>query len=161
MKYNCQVMFWKNLKKPFVCLAPMEGVTDIAFRQVVSECGEPDVYFTEFVNVTGMFSRGSESVLMSLRKRAEEKKLIAQLWGTDVNDFRKATELVVEMGFAGVDVNMGCPVRKIVNKGSCSALINNPKLAREIINSVKEGANGRIPVSVKTRIGFSEIVTEK
>ena len=154
-------MIWRELQKPFFCLAPMEGVTDVVFRQLVDECGKPDVKFTEFVNVTGMFSRGSESVLLSLKKRDDEKPVVAQLWGTDVKDFEKATEMVVEKGFDGVDINMGCPVRKIVNKGSCSALINNQNLAKEIIEAVKQGAGGKIPVSVKTRIGFDKIVTEE
>ncbi len=150
-----------DLPRPFFALAPMEGVTDTAFRQLVDECGRLDLKYTEFVNATGMFSRGSESVLMSLDFKPGEKPLIAQLWGTDVVDFEKGARRVVEMGYDGVDINMGCPVRKIVNKGSCSALINNEPLAGEIIAAVKRGADGKIPVSVKTRIGVSEIVTER
>lgn len=152
---------WQELTRPFFIMAPMEGVSDTAFRQLIDECGKPDLKVSEFVNVTGLFSRGSDSVMMSLDFKPSEQPLVAQLWGTDVRDFEKAAALVVQKGFAGVDINMGCPVRKIVNKGSCSALINNLKLAGEIIAAVRRGVDGAIPVSVKTRIGFGKIVTEE
>jgi len=163
MIYNSIDMFniWQELPRPLVVMAPMEGVTDIAFRQLIDEIGRPDLKFSEFVNATGMFSRGSRSVMMSLEYEQSEKPLVAQLWGTNIDDFRKAARLVAEKGFDGVDINMGCPVRKIINKGSCSALIKNKSLAQEIIKAVKEGVGGRIPVSVKTRIGFDQIVTDE
>ncbi len=162
MIYNLVDMsnIWQGLPKPFFVMAPMEGVTDIAFRQLIDEIGRPDLKFSEFVNATGMFSRGAKSVNMSLEYESSEKPLVAQLWGTNVDDYKKAAKFVVEKGFDGVDINMGCPVRKIINKGSCSALIKNPPLAREIIMAVREGVDGQIPVSVKTRIGFDQIVTD-
>lgn len=154
-----QNTFWQNLKKPFFALAPMEDVTDTVFRRMVIEFGRPDVFFTEFTSVEGMFSPGSKEVTQRLKYTNEELPLIAQLWGVNPENFKKAAELVSELGFTGIDINMGCPVRKIIKNGGCSALIKTPALAKEIYLATKEGANG-LPVSVKTRIGFKNIDTE-
>jgi len=151
---------WKKLAQPFFCLAPMEGATDAAFRQVVISCGRPDVCFTEFVNVEGMRSPGKRFVEQGLTYEAVEQPLIAQIWGLQPENFFKAAEEVVVRGFAGVDINMACPVQKVIGKGAGGGLIKNPNLAVEIIDAVKRGVGGKIPVSVKTRIGFKEIVTE-
>lgn len=154
-----QNTFWQNLKKPFFALAPMEDVTDTVFRRMVIEFGRPDVFFTEFTSVEGMFSPGSKEVTQRLKYTNEELPLIAQLWGVNPENFKKAATLVSELGFTGIDINMGCPVRKIIKNGGCSALIKTPALAKEIFLATKEGANG-LPVSVKTRIGFKSIDTE-
>lgn len=147
--------FWKDLPRPFTVLAPMEGVTDYVFREIITEIGRPDVFFTEFTNVEGLNSKGSVKVEESLRFNPQERPIVAQLWGKELEAFTKSANLCVEMGFSGIDINMGCPDRVIVNRGSCAALINNPKLAGEIITATKKGAGG-LPISVKTRIGFSE-----
>lgn len=152
---------WQDLKKPFTVLAPMDDVTDSAFRTLVSEIGKPDLYFTEFANVEGIFSQGNKTVMRKLYFTPQEQPLIAQLWGSTPENYEKAAKLVADMGFSGVDINMGCPERSIMKKGCCAALINNPKLAGEIIQAVKRGADGRIPVSVKTRIGTNVINTEE
>ena len=156
--------FWDNLQKPFFALAPMEGVTDTVFRQVVGTLASPDVYFTEFTNCEGMLSKGRDKVGRRLIYSETERPLIAQIWGMDSDAFYKVSKLVVEMGFDGIDINMGCPVSAVVARGSCSGLIGNPQLAKEIIESTKKGAEDaspRMPVSVKTRIGLKNITTEE
>ncbi len=147
--------FWKTLKKPFSILAPMEDVTDTVFRQLVAGWGAPDVFFTEFVNVDGMCSQGREAVIHRLRYTESERPLVAQIWGLRPENFEIAARDIASLGFDGIDINMGCPVKKITKSGACSALIDNPSLAGEMIQATKEGA-GSLPVSVKTRIGFRQ-----
>lgn len=142
--------------KPLFILAPMDDVTDCVFRSVVEECAPPDIYFTEFVNVDGLQSPGREKLLHKLLLYPTEKRVIAQLWGLNPENFRKTAAELAAMGFAGVDLNMGCPAKSEVKNGACSALINNRELAVEIIKATQEGA-GDLPVSVKTRLGFSSI----
>jgi len=147
---------WKKLKKPFFVLAPMEGATDTVFRQIVIDCAKPDVLFTEFTNTKGLLSVGNKSVAQRLKYTKKETPIIAQIWGTDPDSFFKASQQIKDMGFYGIDINMGCPEKNIVKKGSCAGLIRNPQLAKEIIDAVRRGAPD-LPVSVKTRIGFSSI----
>lgn len=141
----------------------MEDVTDVVFRQIVRECGAPDVFFTEFTNAAGMFSSGRDKVISRLKKLdiegTEESPLIAQIWGITPDNYYQAAKDISSMGFTGIDINMGCPVRKITKQGACSALIDNPSLAGEIIQATKEGSS--LPVSVKTRIGFKSDKTEE
>lgn len=148
--------FWNDLPKPFTILAPMEGVTDYVFREIITDIGRPHVFFTEFTNVEGLNSKGSEKVEESLRFDPHELPIVAQLWGKDTEAFTKSAELCRKKGFSGIDINMGCPDKVIVKRGSCAALIKNPGLAKDIIIATKKGAGG-LPVSVKTRIGFNEI----
>lgn len=148
---------WARLEKPFFVLAPMDDVTDTAFRRVVADTAPPDMFFTEFANADGLNSPGREAVLQKLRYTDEERPLIAQIWGMQPDNFKKAAVEITEMGLDGIDLNMGCPVKNVVKLGACSALINNRELAGNIISATKEGAAGRIPVSVKTRVGFSEV----
>jgi len=148
-------------KRPLTCLAPMEGVTNAAFRQVINHCGRPDVFFTEFVNVSGLVSKGRRQVEQALQFEPIEQPLVAQIWGLNPEHFLEAAKDVVRRGFVGVDINMGCPVDVVIKKGAGGALINNRPLVQEIIQAVKEGVNGAIPVSVKIRIGYKQIVTEE
>lgn len=154
--YNTSSMksFWKDLPKPFTILAPLDGVTDVVFRQIITEIGKPDVLFTEFTPVDGLMSAGRPRVEGNLLFTSEQKPVVAQIWGTKPELFYKVAKECVERGFAGIDINMGCPERVITKTGACSALIKTPELAGEIIQATKEGA-GDIPVSVKTRIGYS------
>ena len=152
--------FWNNLPRPFTVLAPMEDVTDTVFRRIVARNGKPDVFFTEFVNVDGMCSPGREAVVHRLKHTEEERPLVAQVWGLKPENFARAAADIRSMGFDGIDINMGCPVRKIVKTGACSALIDNPPLAGEIIIATMEGA-GATPVSIKTRMGFTKRRTEE
>lgn len=134
----------------------MDDVTDTVFRQVVADCAPPDLYFTEFVNVDGLQSPGRANLLKKLQFTDKETPLIAQIWGKKPENYAKTTKELIEMGFFGVDINMGCPVKKVVKDGCCSALINDRELAGEIIKATQEAA-GDFPVSVKTRLGFREV----
>ena len=149
--------FWNQLSKPIFILAPMEDVTDTVFRQIIARCGKPAVFFTEFTNVEGMFSKGERLVNQRLRYTEEERPVVAQIWGTCPENFFKAAKKLIDMGFDGIDLNMGCPASGVMQKGACSGLINNRPLAKEIIDATKEGAAGALPVSVKTRLGFRAI----
>ncbi len=153
--------FWKNLPKPFSVLAPMEDVTDVVFREMVQKFGRPDIFFTEFVNIDGLTSeKGFFAVSHRLKFLQNQKPVVAQIWGTNPEKFFKSAKTISELGFDGVDINMGCPQRKIIKNGSCSALIKNPNLAKEIILATRDGVGG-LPLSVKTRIGFEKIITEE
>lgn len=151
--------FWQKLPKPIFALAPMEDVTDTVFRRIIISCGRPHVLFTEFTNVDGLFSKGSNIVTKRLIFTKDESPIVAQIWGVNPENYFKAAKLLKEKGFQGIDINMGCPDRSVIKKGVCSALINNRSLAKEIIEATKEGA-GNLPVSVKTRIGFQDVITE-
>ncbi len=146
---------WSSLPQPFFVLAPMEDVTDTVFRRIVVSCGRPDLFFTEFTSVDGLFSEGRDAVIKRFDFTKEELPLIAQIWGIKPENYFRAAKLIASMGFSGIDINMGCPERKVVRIGACSALMNNRTLAKEIIEATKEGA-GELPVSIKTRIGFKE-----
>lgn len=139
----------------------MEEVTDVAFREFVFELGRPDVFFTEFTSAEGMQSRGRNAVAQRLEFKPNQHPIVAQIWGTSPDAYYKTAQEVAELGFDGVDINMGCPVRKIMKNGACAKLIENPALAKELIAAAKEGAAGKIPVSVKTRVGFKKIETEE
>jgi tRNA-dihydrouridine synthase len=164
--------FWKQVSQPIVALAPMEDVTDTVFREVIRSVSDPEVLnvlFTEFTSVDGLCNEiGCKNVSTRLVVSDSERvwlnktntKLVAQIWGSDPDKFRESAKLITEMGeFDGIDINMGCPVKKVVKNKSCSALINYPELAREIIVATKEGTH--LPVSVKTRLGFNDVITEK
>ncbi len=145
------------MSKPFLVLAPMDDVTDSVFRQVVASTAAPDLYFTEFVNVDGLQSPGREKLLPKLQFTSTEKPLIAQIWGKNPENYYKTTLELKEMGFAGVDINMGCPEKSVVKNGCCSALVNDRELAGEIIRSVQKAAGEDFPVSVKCRLGLGVI----
>lgn len=153
--------FWKSFNGSIWALAPMEDVTDTVFRQVIMSCGRPSVMFTEFTNCEGMQSAGQKAVIHRLKYSKSEQPLIAQVWGITPEDYFKTAKLIKDMGFAGIDINMGCPVPKIIKQGACSALINNQPLAFEILKLVREAVGPNYPVSVKTRIGFSKIQTDE
>lgn len=146
-----------GLPRPFFVLAPMDDVTDTVFRRIVARCAPPDLFFTEFVNVDGLQSIGRDRLVRRIQFTVQEQPLIAQIWGKEPENFRKTASELVDMGFAGIDLNMGCPEKAVVKNGCCSALINNRSLALEIIQATREGAAGRVPVSVKTRLGFNDI----
>ena len=152
--------FWKDLPTPFSTLAPMEDVTDIVFRQMIKEVSSPDVFFTEFVNCEGLMSEGRKALIHRLKNSPSQRYTVAQIWGLVPENFKNTSMLIEEMGFDGVDINMGCPQRNITKTGACSALIKTPTLAKEMIEATKSGLKN-IPVSVKTRIGFNKIGTEE
>ncbi len=151
--------FWKELPQPFFVLAPMADVTDLPFRRTIASCGRPDVWYTEFVAAAGLASRGREKLLLLLHFEPNEQPIVAQFFGADPEQMFQAAKLARELGFAGVDINMGCPDRKVVKQGAGIGLCKDPARARAIIAAAKEGA-GDLPVSVKTRLGFSQIDLE-
>ena len=146
--------FWKQFKPGFTCLAPMEGVTDLAFRQVVARAARPDVFFTEFTNVNSYSSdKGRHNALERFRFLPEEQPIVAQIWGTKPEFFTETAQAIKQLGFQAVDINMGCPDRHVVATGGGSGLIRTPELARDIIRATKMGG---LPVSVKTRLGYTK-----
>jgi tRNA-dihydrouridine synthase B len=152
--------FWGKLKKPIVGLAPMDGVTDAAMRYITKKHGNPDVMFTEFVSAEGIRA-GAKKLMRDFRFDKSERPIVAQLFGKDPEAFYVATKLVCKLGFDGVDINMGCPARKVANRGEGAGLINTPDLAVAIIKEVQRAASKKIPVSVKTRVGYDKPVTEE
>lgn len=187
--------FWFNLPRPIIGLSPMDGVTDACFRSVVAQRGKPDITFTEFTHVHDI-CRGPEIHLESLLYSEIERPIVAQLYGKDPDLFYQAAHAVCELGFDGVDINMGCPSKSVAASGSGAGLIRTPELARSIIQAARCGiedwANGqtleqagfkqirteafhrlnqrrgtasstsrrKLPLSVKTRIGYDEVTVE-
>ncbi|WRN81033.1 tRNA-dihydrouridine synthase [Staphylococcus aureus] len=147
--------FWSELPRPFFILAPMEDVTDIVFRHVVSEAARPDVFFTEFTNTESFcHPEGIHSVRGRLTFSEDEQPVVAHIWGDKPEQFRETSIQLAKMGFKGIDLNMGCPVANVAKKGKGSGLILRPDVAAEIIQATKAGG---LPVSVKTRLGYYEI----
>lgn len=161
--------FWKklnNLDKPFFALAPMADVTDCAFRQIIAKYsrhskkgGGPDVFWTEFVSADGLASRGRDKLLVNLKYLENERPIVAQLFGSHPENMRKASKIVADLGFDGIDINMGCPDKAIEKQGAGSAHIKDPDLAQEIIRAAIDGGGG-LPVSVKTRVGYNKDESE-
>lgn len=187
--------FWATLPTPIIGLSPMDGVTDAVFRRIVAWQGKPDVTFTEFTHVHDV-CRGPEFLLDSLRYHEAERPIVAQLYGKNPELFYQAAHAVCEMGFDGLDINMGCPSRNVASSGSGAGLIRTPDLAHEIMRAARQGIvdwtagqtleaaglkpvrvdairrlNERrgailpvrksIPLSVKTRLGYDEVIVER
>jgi nifR3 family TIM-barrel protein len=165
------INFWNQISKPAFMLAPMEDVTDTSFRELVMRISNPEyfhVVFTEFTSTDGLCHPvGRPNVISRLHANETEKqmlrekgmKLVAQIWGAHPEKYYEAVKMICqEFDFDGIDINMGCPVKKIVKQGACSQLIAQPTLAAEIIQASKEASN--IPVSVKTRTGIKKHDTE-
>ncbi|OQW32954.1 MAG: hypothetical protein A4E19_06285 [Nitrospira sp. SG-bin1] len=187
--------FWLSLPRPFIGLSPMDGVTDACFRSVIAQLGKPDVSFTEFTHVHDV-CHGSEIHLETLLYSEKERPIVAQLYGKDPDLFYMAAQAVCELGFDGLDINMGCPSKSVASSGSGAGLIRTPELARTIMQATKRGiedwAGGqtleqagfkparvalferlnrqrgqtnptsrrRLPLSVKTRLGYDEVAVE-
>ncbi len=152
--------FWNKLKKPIMVLAPMADVTDSAFRRLIAKYGKPDVMWTEFVSADGLcHPKGREKLLIDLKFSEAERPIVAQLFSGKPEKMFEAAKLVKELGFDGLDINMGCPDRSIEKSGAGAVLIKDPAKARAIIRAAKEGAGG-LPVSVKTRVGYNKIELE-
>ncbi|MGD0328263.1 MAG: tRNA-dihydrouridine synthase [Minisyncoccia bacterium] len=173
--------FWNQLPKPFFAMAPMKDVTDVAFRALVARRGKPDVFWTEFVSADGLYHLGDarnaqffgalrfaalgitpqncasftpSPLLRDLAFEENQHPIVAQIFSSKPEMIPYATKLVAELGFDGVDLNMGCPDRVVEKQGAGAALIKNPKLATELICAAKEAST--LPVSVKTRVGFNK-----
>jgi tRNA-dihydrouridine synthase len=189
--------FWKALPKPIIALSPMDGVTDFACRFMMARHGRPDVLFTEFTTAEGLFY-APERILKDFEYHEIERPIVAQIYGHRPEDFYRATHVVCELGFDGVDINMGCPAKQVVKKNCGAKLITVPDLALEIIRATRaaihDWANGQtledlklpervlatvsrmnlrrsgmekaplrrlIPYSVKTRIGYEDVVIDR
>lgn len=145
--------FWQDLPKPFFALAPMEGITDTVFRQVIMQASKPDVFFTEFVNASSFCSeKGQKSTRGRLNFVTQERPVVAQIWGNKPGEFAKMSAELSKQGFAGIDINMGCPDKNVVKAKSGAYLIKTPDVACQLIKNAKSGG---LPVSVKTRLGYS------
>ena len=145
---------WNELKKPFLVLAPMEGVTDIMLRQVVAKAGRPDLFFTEFTNVSSYASeKGRANALERLEVAPTDSPIIAQIWGKNPNHFRECAAALESLGFSGIDLNFGCPDKHVNKAGGGAAMIKTPELAIECFKNAKESTN--LPVSIKTRLGWA------
>ncbi|SET80974.1 tRNA-dihydrouridine synthase [Salinibacillus kushneri] len=147
--------FWRDLPRPFFILAPMEEVTDVVFRHVVSDAARPDVFFTEFTNTESYcHPKGQHSVRGRLTFTEDEQPIVAHIWGDKPEYFRQMSIGMAKEGFSGVDINMGCPVPNVVSNGKGCGLIRRPEVAAELIQAAKAGG---LPVSVKTRIGYTKV----
>src|SRR3989339_1389318 len=150
-----QKNIWKLAQKPLIYLAPMSGVTNRAYRQIVKRFYS-DVLFPEFVSVDGIhFESKKTDELLAFDEC--ERPIIAQLFGSQPEYFYEAAKHVVKLGFDGVDINFGCPAPKVAKNGGGCVLLGDLGLCREIIQATIEGAAGRIPVSVKTRVSYKKI----
>lgn len=150
---------YKRLKKKkgyITALAPMEGITDSSFRQVLCNIGRPDIFFTEFLSVEGFCSKGREQVSHRLHLSKKERPVIVQLWGNIPEYYGETVRFVKKLRPAGIDINIGCSVRDVLSGGRGSALIKDRELVKRIIDTVR-GEAGSIPVSVKTRLGYDDI----
>ncbi len=155
--------FWQQLKadlsragRGIMVLAPMADVTDCVFREIINKYGKPDVFWTEFVAADGLaHPKAREKLLIDLKYTEGEHPIVAQIFGGKPGNIREAAKLCRELGFDGVDINMGCPDKTIEKQCAGSGMIKDPELAKRVIEAAREGA-GDIPVSVKTRIGYNK-----
>lgn len=169
--------FWQELPTPFLTVAPMADVTDVAFRRMIAKYsaheradgtwGGPDVMWTEFVAADGLVRatpEGKQKLMADLLYAEEERPIVAQLFSSTEAHMEQAAALCLALGFDGVDINMGCPDKSIEKQGCGSAMIKTPAIAQAIIRAAKRGAQsdtGGIPVSVKTRLGYNEDQVEE
>ncbi len=137
----------------------MADVTDAAFRRLIAKYGKPDVTWTEFVAVDGLVSRGREALMIDLLYTEAERPIVAQVFGSKPEHFAEVATLIADLGFDGLDINMGCPDRNVEKQGAGAAMMKDPGLAKAVILAAKEGSRG-LPVSVKTRIGYNSVQLE-
>ena len=152
--------FWQKHKKPIFILAPMEDVTDIAFRQMFARYGKDKhknpVIFTEFISSEAIYHNIDDPKLQAkIKFFKNERPAVAQIFGSDIKKMINAAKYLEKLGYDGIDINMGCPDKSIEKTGSGAAMIKNPELAKDIIRSVKSAI--KIPLSVKTRLGYNEL----
>jgi len=189
--------FWRHIAKPIIGLSPMDGVTDASFRFITAKYGPPDVTVTEFVNVDAALY-ATHTLIRDLAYSEIERPVVAQIYGHTPELFYKVAHVIGELGFDGLDINMGCPAKTVASKGSGAGLILKPELAQSIIRAARHGiedwsagqtlddlglkpaliqgvlelnrqrsdhetprARLAIPVSVKTRLGYDDVVVEE
>lgn len=157
---------WKSLDYPLILCPPMDGITDYAYREVIANIGGSDVLYCEFVNVKGLIYQNPKT-LRELTYSKKQRPIIAQLFGSDPNDFYEAAQIVVELGFDAIDINMGCPSKKVASKGGGCALMDNLENAQNIVRKSIEGANkvwkrdnvGEYEITTKMRLGVNDKTT--
>ncbi len=181
--------FWDTLPRPIVGLSPMDGVTDTAMRYISKKYGQPAVMMTEFTSVEGVRA-GALKLMDDFRYDQSQRPIVAQVFGADPQAFYQTAIVVCALGFDGIDINMGCPAKKVEERGAGAALIQNPKLAGQIIQAVKRGLQDwqegisfegagvhpniisyleslsnpprkLIPISIKTRIGYDKPLAQE
>ena len=143
---------WLEVKRPIVCLAPMDGVTNSAYRQIVRSLSKDVILFSEFTSVDGLVR--SEHVRLRLDYEPCEHPFFMQLFGNSPEIFAEACRMVEDRGIWGVDINMGCPAKKIVHSQHGSALMQNPDAACRIVEAIRKACT--LEVSVKTRLGWKD-----
>ncbi|RMD75835.1 MAG: tRNA-dihydrouridine synthase family protein [Lentisphaerae bacterium] len=148
-------MLWHQFPSPIVCLAPMAGVTDWAFRQLLCELGKPDIMFTEFISVAGLCSDGRKELLKDMQFSASEQPLVVQFFGRNPDQFRSAANLAAELGFSGIDINAGCPDRAVQRQGAGAMLLKEPHLIPAIAKAIRDETPA-IPLSIKVRVGYEQ-----
>lgn len=157
--------FWGKLKKPFFVLAPLANVTDAVFRQHIIRHSKPDVIWTEFVSADGLcHPKGRQALMRDLSFTEAERPIVAQIFTAHPEKMYEAAKLCAELGFDGIDINMGCPDKNVMKQGAGASCMKDPKLAQEIIRAAQKGvreSGKKIPVSVKTRLGFNEDTLEE
>ncbi len=151
--------FWATLPTPFFVLAPLADVTDAAFRRIIARHGKPDVLWTEFTSADGLCGAYHDPLWCNLLYSEAERPIVAQLWSANPEAMERAAALVADMGFDGIDINMGCPDRRVEKRGAGAALCQQPALAQALIRAAQRGA-GELPVSVKIRLGYERNVLD-
>ncbi len=151
--------FWNSLSGPIVGLSPMDGVTDAPFRFITAKYGHPDVIFTEFVPVEAI-THNAVRVMPHLLYSEIERPVVAQVYGVEPESFYKVAHVVCEMGFDGIDINMGCPAKNVVNHGCGAGLINDPPRAKAIVRAVQRGVKDWVDGSTMERVGIPAGIVE-
>jgi tRNA-dihydrouridine synthase B len=132
--------FWQKLTKPIIGLSPMDGVTDHPFRHIIKKYGQPNLIMTEFTSVEGV-CHGATQLLEDFFYDETQRPVIAQIYGTTPQFFRETAIILCELGFDGIDINMGCPAKNVAHSGAGAALIKTPDLAQEIVRQTKAGVS--------------------
>jgi nifR3 family TIM-barrel protein len=134
----CNDRFWEALPRPIVGLAPMDGVTDHPSRHIQKKYGNPDVVYTEFTSVEAL-CHGDWQSWRNFLYDETQRPIVAQIYGRTPEYFRQVAIMLCELGFDGIDVNMGCPAKTVANGGCGAGLIRTPDCAQSIIQAVKDG----------------------
>lgn len=148
---------WQNVRRPIVALAPMAGVTDASYRQLIKNLAPVVVVYSEFLSTDALAYGGKKTMVMMHFDPELERPFIVQIFGKKPEHFLEAAKIVEQMGADGIDINMGCPAAKVVSSAHGSALIKAPELAAELVHATVKSVS--IPVSVKTRLGWDTAET--
>lgn len=143
---------WSAIARPIVALAPMAGVTDASYRQLIKKMAPEVVVYTEFLSTDALTYGAKKTLEMLEFDPAVERPFIVQVFGNEPEHFLQAAKIIEEAGADGIDINMGCPAAKVVSSCHGSALIRNPDLAARLVEATVKAV--KIPVSVKTRLGW-------